>query len=160
MESYESDRLKMEKITSKPSYKFYFAIALVLFLGTAPLFIGGNVAPLWVSCVMWGIGFALLFANKTTIYSEEAITTKFIAGRRPIILKKEDIDTITEKIEGEVTAQRVGLMKKDKAIHIIGKDPKRVAYVNERYDSQYQQIRNLLKKHYKECWDRGAGEVM
>jgi hypothetical protein len=150
----------MEKIVSKPSYKFFFSIALVMFLGTAPLFLSGEVAPLWVSGIMWGIGIALLFAIKTTIYSADEIRTKFIAGRKPIVLKKEEIDTIIEKVEGEVTAQRIGLMKKDKVIHIIGKDPKRVHFVNERFDNQYHQIRNLLKKHYVECWERGAGEVM
>jgi len=149
----------MDKITSKPSYKFYFAILLVLFLGTAPLFMKG-VAPLWVSCIMWGLGLVLLFAIKTTIYTADEIRTKFIAGRKPIVLKKEEIDTIIEKIEGDTTAQRVGMMKKDKVIHIVGKDPKRVHFVNERFDNQYQQIRNLLKKHYADCWERGAGEVM
>ena len=149
----------MDKIVSKSSGMLYFAILLVLFLGTAPLFLE-DVAPIWVSIIMWALGVGLIFAIRTIEFTRDTIKVKFIAGRRPIILNKDDIDTISVKISGDTVAQRTGIMKKDRVLQIRGKEKRKSIFINERFDQSFDHIHAFLKKHYKAAFERAEGEVI
>lgn len=149
----------MDRVVSKSSRMLYFAILLVLFLGTAPLFLE-DAAPIWVSIIMWALGVGLIFAIRTIEFTRNTITVKFIAGRRPIILNKEDIDTISIKISGDTVAQRTGIMKKDRVLQIRGKEKRKSIFINERFDQSFDQIHHFLQKHYRSAFDRAGGEVM
>ena len=150
----------MEKIVSKPSNTYFIGMAAMVVLAFVPFLMPEDTMPHWIGIVFGVIAIMLIFGIKSTVFTPDEITIKFIAGRKPIIVKKEDIDTIQIVEEAHSTAQRVGMMKKDKIIEIKVKNSKQMISVIEKMDKQFKEIHDFLHVHYKECWERGAGEIM
>lgn len=150
----------MNKIESKPSSTYFIGMAAMVVLAFLPFLMPENTMPHWIGIVFGVIGIMLIFGIKTTIFSPDEIRVKFLAGRKPIVVKKEHIVTIQIVEEAHSTAQRVGMMKKDRVIEIKVKDSKQMISVIEKMDKQFNEIHDFLHKHYKECWERGAGEIM
>lgn len=137
----------------------YFAIGIVLVLGTFPLFLGERDYPIWISAIMWALAIGLVFAIRKIEFTPDQISIKYLAGRPPKTMQKEDVNTISIRITGDTTAQRVGMMKKDRVLEIRGYKKRQLILVNERFDQSFDEIHAFLKEHYREAFDRAEGDA-
>ncbi|MBD3636069.1 MAG: hypothetical protein HUJ25_01910 [Crocinitomicaceae bacterium] len=138
----------MEQVVSKTSGHYYFVILLLLLLGTAPFLIDKLSIPFWASCIFWILGFSLFFGIKTTTFTDQSITVKFILLNRLKTITREEIDHIDLQISAGTVAQRTGIMKKDQVLKIVAEEKRKSISITDRFHSSFNEALEFVKRNY------------
>ena len=145
----------MEKIVSKSSGKLKGGIVFVFLMGITLLVLNivrGDNTPWWAIAIFWSLGILISFMLKTETYEKHAITTKFWITGREKILDTNNIHSLQIKLNEKSTATNMGIMKRTRIIHIKGENDKRIHFVDEYTQGNFEEILIMLKSGFPDKW--------
>jgi hypothetical protein len=143
----------MDSVTSKSGSFLYAGIGILILLGFVGPIIGLEMIPLWVSIIFWAIAFSLFFSIRKTTFTKDSISTTFFLIQRTIDFKRDEIRSIRFIQSSETSASKKGLIKQNRIIQIT-RDNGKTLIIDEKANTNFQAIHDLLKKHYSNFFVR------